>query len=212
MKPLIIKKFTTGRLRSNTYVIKDGESFCIVIDPGEHPEEFIRYIGKNKIDYILLTHCHYDHISGLNTLRRHTDASVVVHQAEADWLLDSNLNRSMQTEHPFICEWPDVLLNGEELIKCGPHTIKVIHTPGHSPGSVCYLINDNYLFSGDTLLAGLVGPTNLPFSDRDLLKHSVINSLFTLDSHIKVYPGHGEESSIGLEKEFNLLPNIKNMF
>ncbi len=212
MKPINIQQFTLGNLKTNSYVITDDESFCIIIDPGENPHELIQYISERKVDYILLTHCHYDHIAGLNLLKNYTDASVIVHHLEAEWLLDPELNRSAQTNKPVESEWPDVLLNGDELIQCGSFNIKAIHTPGHSPGSTCFLLGNDYLFTGDTLLAGIVGPTNLPFGNREVLKDSIKNKLYRLSGDITIYPGHGEVTSLEFEKEHNLLPNIKAFY
>jgi hydroxyacylglutathione hydrolase len=210
MKPIKIMQFTSGELQNNSYMITDKDSFCIVIDPGENPDKLIQNIYDQKVDYILLTHCHYDHIAGLNELKKYTDAPVVVHHSEARWLLDPNLNCStVLTNSSFVSDYPDILLNGEELIKCGTITIKVIHTPGHSPGSTCFLINNHYLFTGDTLLASMVGPTNIPFGDRESLLDSIINNLFSLSDDILVYPGHGKTTSIGFERNHNPLPNIK---
>jgi hydroxyacylglutathione hydrolase len=209
MEPLKIKKFTLGPLNTNSYVVTDENSSCIVIDPGDKPEQLIKYIGNLKVGYILLTHCHYDHISGLNLLKQCTDAPVVVHQSEAEWLMDPNLNRSIHTNSLIISEWPEILLNGDEVVKYGTLTIKVIHTPGHTPGSTSFLIDNHYLFTGDTLLAGSVGPTNLPFGDRNLLKQSITEKAFTLDDHVVVHPGHGQSTTIGFERINNPLPNVK---
>ncbi|EKN70984.1 beta-lactamase [Neobacillus bataviensis LMG 21833] len=212
MESLKIQQFTLGKLKTNSYVITDEKSFCIIIDPGENPYELIRYIGKRKVDYILLTHSHYDHIAGLNLLKDYTDASVIVHHSEAEWLLNPDLNHSVQMNTPIVCEWPDILLNGDELIQCGSVCIKAIHTPGHSPGSTCYLLDNDYLFTGDTLLAGIVGPTNLPYGDRELIKESIKTRLYSLPSNIIIYPGHGETTTLEFEKTYNLLPNIKAYF
>ena len=212
MKPLIIVPFICGQLKSNSYVVTDEESFCVVIDPGEESTELLTYIGDRKVDYILLTHGHYDHIGGVNALKARTEASVVIHHAEAEYLGDPTLNLSSESNKSVVCEWPDILLNGDELVQCGKFSVKVIHTPGHTPGSVCYLLNERYLFSGDTLLAGLVGPTNLPSGNRELLKTSIKEELFTLNEDVLIYPGHGESTTIGIEKETNLFPNIKAFF
>jgi hydroxyacylglutathione hydrolase len=209
MKPLTIQRFTLGELHTNSYVVTDDETFSIIIDPGENPFEMMEYVRKRKVDYILLTHCHFDHIAGLTMVKDFTDASVVVHQSEAEWLLDPSLNRSIETISPIVSEWPDILLHGDELIQCGALTIKAIHTPGHSPGSTCFLLNGKYLFTGDTLLSGVVGPTNIPFGDRDKLKSSIRSKLFCLPGEISIYPGHGGNSTIEFERSNNLLPNMK---
>lgn len=212
MKPLSIVPFRSGILKSNSYVVTDDESFCVVIDPGQEPAELLRHITDKKVDYILLTHGHYDHIAGVNAVKDRTDAAVAIHHMEAEYLSDPVLNLSAENDKPVVCEWPDILLKGDELVQCGEFSVKVIHTPGHSQGSVCYLLNNHYLFSGDTLLSGLVGPTNLPSGDRELLKASIKEKLFVLNKNVVVYPGHGESTTIGIEMETNLFPNIKAFF
>ncbi|OLO36955.1 hypothetical protein BTR23_14510 [Alkalihalophilus pseudofirmus] len=209
MNQLIIRAFPLGELQTNCYVVTDVEgTFCIVIDPGEEPNDVIEYIGNKKVDFIFLTHCHHDHIAGLNTVKKYTNAPVVTHHLEAEWLLQPSLNLSDNHENPIISDWPDILLSGEEMLKCGSSMMKVIHTPGHSPGSVSYLL-ENYLFSGDTLLNGFIGPTEIPYGNRDLIKKSIKETLFQLDESIEVYPGHGKSTTIGNEKKYNLLPNLK---
>jgi len=208
MGEIKIQLFISGTLRSNCFVVTSDEG-CVVIDPGDCAEEVISYIEDQKIDYILLTHGHYDHIAGVKRLKKHTDALVGIHQLEAKWLLEPRLNRSINTSNPIYGEWPDILFTGEEVIQCGVMNLKVLHTPGHSPGSVSYVFNDGCVFTGDSLLAGFIGPTNLPYSDRGLLKHSIKKSLFTLPEKIVVYPGHGPETTIGFEKENNTFPNVK---
>ncbi|WP_462413693.1 MBL fold metallo-hydrolase [Neobacillus sp. Marseille-QA0830] len=212
MESFIIHRFPLGKLQTNSYVISDQEdTFCIVIDPGENPHEMMEFIGTKKIEYILLTHSHYDHIAGLNILKEFTDASVVVHGSEADWLMNPNLNQSNKTNSPIVCKWPDILLHGGETIRCPSFSIKAIHTPGHTPGSVCYLFNDKYLFTGDTLLAGAAGPSNLPYGNRELLKTSIAKKLFCLANDIVIYPGHGGKSTIGFEKSHPVLPHIRHV-
>ncbi|WP_209122682.1 MBL fold metallo-hydrolase [Alkalihalobacillus sp. BA299] len=209
METLIIKTFSLGQLQTNCYVVTDiNETFCMIVDPGEEPDDVIEYVRDKKVDFIFLTHCHHDHIAGLNKIKQHTNAPVAVHHTEAMWLTTPSLNLSEKQETPIICNWPDILLNGEEMLKCGPYLLKVIHTPGHSPGSTSYLL-ENYLFSGDTLLNGLIGPTEIPFGNRNQIKTSVKEILFQLDESIQVYPGHGHTTTIGHEKKYNLLPNLK---
>jgi hydroxyacylglutathione hydrolase len=212
MKPLKIYCFTSGKLQTNSYVISDHEdTYCIVIDPGETPHEMMEFIGSKKIEYILLTHSHHDHIAGVNYLKKLTDASVIVHGLEAEWLINPNLNQSINTSASIICKWPDILLNGGETVHCDSFSIKAIHTPGHTPGSVSYLFNERYLFTGDTLLAGAAGPSNLPYGNRELLKASIAERLFCLADNIVIYPGHGGQSTIGFEKSHPVLPHIRHV-
>ncbi|PWA11794.1 MBL fold metallo-hydrolase [Pueribacillus theae] len=211
MSSLKVKCFTLGQLKTNCFVITDKiNNNCVVIDPGEDPEPVLRYIKDKTVDYILLTHSHHDHIAGLNEIRKMTGGLVAIHHEEAQWLLEPNLNLSYQSKNPIVCNWPDIVLYGGEVIKWNNHLIKSIHTPGHSPGGTCYLI-EQYLFSGDTLMEGVIGITyGVPYGNREKLKQSIRNKLFTLEDGIKVMPGHGNLTSIGMEKRYNLLPNVKS--
>ena len=209
MGELQIKRFTLGELQTNCFVVIDpNENNCIIVDPGENPEDVLQFVNNRKVDYILLTHAHHDHIAGLNELRKQTNALVVIHHEEAQWLIDPILNLSNRQQRRIVCDWPDIVLYGGEVIKWNDQSIKAIHTPGHSPGSMCYLIGD-YLFSGDTLLEGLIGTTEIPYGDRELLKKSIKDRLFTLDDRVKVLPGHGRETTIGNERKYNVFPKIK---
>ncbi|MFG6147796.1 MBL fold metallo-hydrolase [Halobacillus sp. B23F22_1] len=210
MGEITVQRFITGTLRSNCFVVTLDEG-CVVIDPGECVEDVVSYIGDREIHYILLTHGHYDHIAGVKRLKRYTTAFVGIHQLEAKWLLEPRLNRSSNTGAPVYGEWPDILFTGEEVVQCDPMKIKVLYTPGHSPGGVSYLISDECVFTGDSLLAGFIGPTNLPYSDRPMLKRSIRERLFTLPEKVVVYPGHGPKTTIGFEKKNNTFPNVMEL-
>lgn len=185
---------------------------CVVIDPGEVTEELLSYLNGRDVDYILLTHGHYDHIAGVKSLKTLTDAQVGIHHLEASWLLDPVLNRSSNTSKHIYCDWPDILFDGEEVIQCASISIKVLFTPGHSPGSISYLIEDKFVFTGDTLLSGFVGAVHLPQSDRELLKQSIQKKILTLSNEVIVYPGHGQKSTIKFERRNKTIPNTKEFF
>lgn len=212
MDSLIINTFPLGRLQTNCYVLtNENGSFYIVVDPGDSSESVVEFLKKKTVDYILLTHCHYDHIAGLNTLKKYFDAPVIVHYSEAHWLTEPALNLSEFKSNPICCEWPEILLHGDEIIKCDSHNIRVIHTPGHSPGSVSYVIGQ-FVFTGDTLMAGLIGPTTLPHGNREQLILSIKEKLFNLHDDMIVLPGHGGRTTIGNEKKFNQFPRVKTFY
>lgn len=124
-------------------------------------------------------------------------------------MTDPALNLSLGHPDPVICEWPDILLYGDEKITIDKHTIRVLHTPGHSPGSVSYAMEE-YVFTGDTLMAGLIGPTEIPGGNREQLKLSIKEKLYMLHDETIVLPGHGDSTIIGYEKKTNVFPNIKS--
>jgi hydroxyacylglutathione hydrolase len=201
-----IETFTLGPLQTNAYLLttEDGKK-GIVIDPGMNPAALLRRIENIEIEAILLTHTHFDHIGGVDAVRKAKGCPVYVHPIEADWLTDGKKNGSLR--------WPELggaittdeaeydLGEGQVLNLLGIQ-IKVFHTPGHSPGSVSFLWNDR-LFSGDVLFKLSVGRTDLPGGNFRDLADSIHGKLFELGDQVVVYPGHGPKTTIGYEKQNN---------
>ena len=153
---------------------------------------------------ILLTHGHFDHVMAAKELSNEFAIDIYVAKPEASVLSDSSLNGSNLIRQKFTLE-ADVLVDKNEIIRLADMDIKVIYTPGHTQGGVCYYIEDQeVLFSGDTLFFESVGRTDFPTGDNRSLMHSISSQILTLPESIKVYPGHGEETTIGHEKENNL--------
>lgn len=203
---LAIETFTLGPLATNAYLLIDEPSGkAVIIDPGSNPEPLLQRIESLDVEAILLTHTHFDHIGGLNEVRRVKPSPVYVHAFEADWLGDPELNGSSmwpQVTPPVRCDPADVVLAKEQTITLLGRPCRVLHTPGHSPGSVSYLLED-HLFGGDVLFYGSVGRTDLPGgSEQDLLA-SIHGKLFPLGDGITVYPGHGPKTTIGFERQNN---------
>ena len=159
-------------------------------------------IGIPKLKYILLTHGHFDHVLGINEMKEKTGAKVLVNETDVERIQESaEIMRSFgvpDVETPVA----DDYLKDNQVIKFGNTEIKVIFTPGHTQGSVCYSIDDK-LFSGDTLFKGSVGRCDLPGGDFSQIQTSIKDILFELDDSVTVFPGHGEKTTIGYEKKFN---------
>lgn len=205
---LKIERFALGPLETNAYLLlKEDEQRAIVIDPGMDVEPLLERIADVKIDAILLTHAHFDHIGGVEEVRRAKNCPVYVHEAEKDWLTSGDLNGSLM--------WPQ--LGGEIVTSQAEHhlqegdrleflgeTFEVYHTPGHSPGSVSFhLAKHNLLFSGDVLFRLSVGRTDLPGGSSRELYASIHDKLFRLDGETQVFPGHGPSTTIRYEQENN---------
>lgn len=203
---LNIETFNLGPLQTNAYLLTGSEEGkAVIIDPGMNPGPLLKRIANLEIEAILLTHAHFDHMAGVEEIRKLKGCPVYLHDLEQDWLGSPKLNGSLM--------WPNVcpplstdaaeydLAAGQKLNFIG-HTFTVYHTPGHSPGSVSFL-NGNHLFSGDVLFRMGVGRTDLPGGrERDLLD-SIQNTLFKLPDDVIVYPGHGPRTTIGFEKQQN---------
>lgn len=200
-----IKTISVGWNATNCYIIFDRNTCeASVIDPGGDAERILDFINKNnlKVKNIFLTHGHFDHILGVQQVKEATGARVVIHEADAICLRDTHasLYNSLMPE-PFRVAKPDVLLKGGERTIIGGVEMLFVHTPGHSPGSMCFFIS-NVLFSGDTLFADTIGRSDFPTSDPSLLAAS-LRDLYALNRDFVVYPGHGEPTSLVYEKAHN---------
>ena len=179
-----------GYLQTNCYIISGSEG-CLVIDPGDEPDMILKAIGNQKLLAILLTHGHFDHVGAVRDLAAETDCRVFLCEA------DLALPRSM-TSGPLF--HTDTYTDGDEITLNGL-TFTVLHTPGHTPGSVC-LCFEHVMFSGDTLFAGSIGRTDFPGSDHAQMVQS-LKRLTALDTNYTVCPGHGESTTLEQEKRYN---------
>lgn len=198
---MIIKTFISGPIDANNYLLIDGNE-AVLIDCSDVKQEILNELEGKILKYILLTHGHFDHVLGVNGMREKTGAKVLINKNDIPRMEESA--QIMQTFGVPNVDTPQVdgfVNDGDELF-FGNTKIKVIATPGHTQGCVCYMI-DGKLFSGDTLFRNSVGRCDLPGGDFSKLKNSVQDILFKLDESTIVYPGHGPETSIGYEKQYN---------
>lgn len=200
---MIIKQFIAGQLENNMYLVAD-EASCkaVLIDASSNIPELIEAAKNYDVEYILLTHGHFDHIMGLTSLKQALNAKAVI--SKDDLVISDNINeftRLFGLEDSVPPTYEKFVKDGE-VLNVGGLEIKVIATPGHTEGGVCYLI-ENKLFSGDTLFRESVGRTDLFGGNFKKLSDSIKNKLFKLDEKIEVYPGHGDMTTIGHEKEYN---------
>ncbi len=202
---LEMEMFVVGSLGVNCYILyNEKDHLGVAIDPGGDGEILLRYLEDKKIELIAIlnTHAHVDHIGAVDFLRDKTGARFYVHEADAPMLSDSKLNLSAFMGMPIVTRPADVLLHDGEVLNFGDIKLTVLHTPGHSPGSVCYLLEDR-LFSGDTLFAGSVGRTDFPGASMEELLHSLHEKIMGLPEALPVYCGHGPSTSVGYEKQCN---------
>ena len=200
-----IERIVSVDNNQNCYIVYDDSLEGIVIDPGSDGEEIFDKIKKLgiRIKYILLTHCHYDHIEGLGILRKLTGAEVVASFECNLGIQSASINLSMLFSDQISEEPADLIINDSDIIKAGNMEIKVITTPGHTKGGVSFLI-DNELFSGDTLFLRSVGRTDFPGGSSDTLIKSIKEKLYILDDDTIVHPGHGNDTKIDYEKRYNM--------
>lgn len=203
---LTVKYFPFGPLTENTYVITDNATgFKAVIDPGYFGENVKAEIGDDaNLKYILLTHGHYDHFAAVRKyMDEYPDAVFAAPSAETHLLHGGRDNKWMALGHGTgVCPDAALLLTEGDTISLGESMLRVIETPGHTEGGICF-VTDNEVFTGDTLFRLSVGNSSLETGNWDDLVHSIQDKLYTLDDDIIVWPGHGAASKIGFEKKNN---------
>lgn len=194
-----------GSLETNCYLIYCEETLeCAVMDPGAEPEKIFSAINEKKLKPVVLinTHGHIDHIGANKDIKERYEIPLLIHSEDAPMLnsvLQSGLALFLGSK---TSPRPDRLLVEGEEVKIGTSSLKVIHTPGHSPGSLCF-IQDGLLFSGDTLFCGGVGRTDLPGGSMEKLMNSIRNKILTLSDETLVFPGHGPQTTVGRERNMN---------
>lgn len=199
-----IERLTLGFFQSNCYILwNKPDPECVIIDPGEEPKRVIAVLEVHNLkpEAILLTHCHIDHCAGVKEIAEKYNIPFYMHQEEVP------IYKSMPEQgmwfgvfFPDPPEPKNFLEDGEE-IQIGKMKIKALHFPGHSPGLLCYLLED-MLFTGDLLFQGSIGRTDLPGGSDEKMYQS-LKKLRELPRDLKIFPGHGEETELGFEMESN---------
>jgi glyoxylase-like metal-dependent hydrolase (beta-lactamase superfamily II) len=204
---LKIQSFTVGPLAENPYLLACADTGqAILIDPGAEADMLWQAIVDAGVTLtaIVLTHAHLDHIGALEPIRRRAKVPVYLHPAD-DWLLAGAVMQGRMFGFPMepVAPAERQLAHGDRLT-VGNSTLQVLHTPGHSPGSVClYAPADTLLIAGDTLFYRSIGRTDIVGGDAPVLLHSIEQHLWPLPNDVRVYPGHGPATTIGEEKQLN---------
>ena len=193
-----------GSLQTNCYILQSGTA-AIIVDPGDEPERIVRFVHDIKVkpSQIVATHTHFDHVLGVDAVRAKLKIPFLVHRDDLSMLesMQGRVRQIMGFEVPPPPKVDSYLKDGD-VLRVGDETIRVLHTPGHSPGSIS-LSGTSYVFTGDALFNQSIGRTDLPGGDLQILIHSIKERLFKLDDETVVYPGHGPETTIGDERLAN---------
>ncbi|MCL4457507.1 MAG: MBL fold metallo-hydrolase [Nitrospirae bacterium] len=202
---MLIKSVVVGPLQVNCFVVADEKSKkALVIDPGDEPDRIMDMIKENglKIEYIICTHGHFDHVGAVSDLKKETGAKVLIHKDELE-IYDAAKDMAAFWGYDLDpLPDPDVLANDGDVIRAGDLEFDVFHSPGHSPGGIC-LYGHETAITGDTLFAGSIGRTDFHGGDINKLKES-FKRLMSLPEDTRVLCGHGAETTIGREKRENM--------
>lgn len=202
-----IRRFPLGFLWTNCYVVWSESRDAIVVDPGGDTTELRAFLESEglKLRRVLLTHGHGDHIMGVGEIRGLAAEGVAIHGEDAECLTSPRANLSGEMGMPAVFDSADSFLKDGDVIEAGDMKITVIHTPGHTLGGCCFLIEEGgeaLLLSGDTLFARSIGRSDLPGGDERVLIES-LKKLENMPDSMRVYPGHGPETTIGEERALN---------
>lgn len=199
-EPLVV-----GPLGVNCYIIGDDQTReAIIVDPGGNARDILDTLRREQLKPIAIvnTHAHFDHLIALTEVRSITGAPFLIHIDEVPILASASLGARM---FGFTMTQPkpaERLLRDGDLVHVGTLALRVLHTPGHTPGGIC-LLGDGWVISGDTLFQAGIGRTDLPGGDYATLMASIRDKLLTLPDATRVYPGHGDATTIGEERQLN---------
>lgn len=206
---MLLEKIEVGVMGVNCYVVGDKNE-AIVIDPGASFEKISSYLDKKniKVKYILLTHCHFDHILAANELKKYTNALIVMSEKENENIKNPSISMTDRFARNFEGLYADTVVSDGDVLKSGEYKFKIIETPGHTSGGIClYCEREKLLFSGDTLFYQSIGRCDFPTGNFDTLISSIKTKLLTLPGDTHVFPGHEAETTI--ENEINYNPYLR---
>ncbi len=202
---MIIEKLEVGPIMANCFILGcENTREAVVIDPGYDADKILMRLAKAelRVKYLVNTHGHFDHVGANKRMKEATGADIACHPEDEPMLVELSRSAAMFGLSAENSPPADILLKDGDEICFGDITLKVMHTPGHSPGGIC-LYTPGHLFAGDTLFMGSIGRTDLPGGDYDTLISSIKTKLLDLPEETLVYTGHGPETKIGNEKRMN---------
>jgi hydroxyacylglutathione hydrolase len=204
---MIQKIMSVGMLESNCYILGDENSReAVVIDPGGDGPDILAAIAKEnlKLKIIINTHGHFDHIGANQALKEATGAPIAIHSADAAMLSQPSAEALFFTGGRLQPSTAEIILAEDDILEFGSYQLKVLHTPGHTLGGICLVLqSEPIVYVGDTLFAGSIGRTDFPGGSFDDLISSVRIKIFPLGDNYIVMPGHGPATTVGQERQYN---------
>jgi hydroxyacylglutathione hydrolase len=213
-KDMVLIRLVVGPLQVNCFIIADDKTKeAVVIDPGDDAADILKVIREKdfKVKYIVNTHGHFDHIGANKAVKDATGAEILIHEADAPVLASAPRQSTMFGMHAVSSPPADRYVKHGDIIRAGEVALKVLHTPGHSPGGIS-LLEQGIVFTGDALFAGSIGRTDFPGGDLMTLLRAIKSNLLTLPDDTKVFSGHGPASTIGEERQENPFLNRQSGF
>ena len=205
-----VEQFTVGPLLTNCYLVTcEITNESVLIDPGDVTLELMDKVKESTLKAILLTHGHFDHFGGVNSVKNETGAPILIHSLDAPMLTDTELNGSFMIGASLISYEASGFLSAGEDVIFGESKLKVILTPGHTKGGISFASDGEFIIAGDTLFKLSVGRWDLPGGDYTILMKTIKEVFYKLSDTTRVYPGHGETTTIGFEKKYN--PFMENI-
>ena len=204
---MIQKALMVGLLEVNCYILGDEETKeAVVIDPGGDEEEILEALKYHGLTLKLIidTHGHFDHVDANQPLKDATGAQIAIHKLDAHMLSKPSAEAMFFTGNRLRLSEADILLKEDDVLTFGNFRLKVLHTPGHTPGHISLLMeNQPLIYVGDLLFQGSIGRTDFPGGSFDALINSVKTKIFPLGDHYTVFPGHGPVTTVGQERKYN---------
>lgn len=201
---MLINVMAVGQLEANCYIVADeGTNEAIVIDPGDEPDRILEQCKDLAVKYIVLTHAHFDHVGAVNEIKDETGAQIVVHKYELEVYASVTEHGRAWGFNLAPLPEPDIIVTEGDKVVFGASSLTVIHTPGHTPGSMCLYADEGVVITGDTLFAGSIGRTDFPGGSMSQMRAS-FRKLMGLPETTAVFSGHGSATSIGNEKIGNM--------